>query len=396
MKKNRFFYFGMINTDALHKKLKEPIEIAAASNKMISILNSIRLTQSRAFLVSAPVLGRNCRVKFMPGCVLRDNGVPQIILPVFSNAYLRKIIAFFSFAWFCFKKVKSNDRVILFNHALEYLLGLLILTFKGNLVILDIEDMPCDNTMGFLNWIDRKVFCLFYNLTAEKKIVVSSLLADRLKLKKFCVTYGAVRINEKIKFSNKFSTKAPLKILYGGTLISDTGLDIFCDAVKLIANTLILRDQKIHFVITGFGGSLKINNLKNYCKGSRVRIIYSPSTSYDDYIHQLSLCDVGLSLKIPNREITLTTFPSKVVEITTNGLLLISTKASDVPKLFDSRTAILLKEPTANCLHAAIISALRDKMGMKKIAMRGKNKAMKLFDPKIIGMQIINFIEENN
>ena len=94
MKKNRFFYFGMINTDALHKRLKEPVEIAAASNKMICILNSIRLNQSRAYLVSAPVLGRNCRVKFMPGCVLHDNGVPQIMLPVFSNPYLRKIIAF--------------------------------------------------------------------------------------------------------------------------------------------------------------------------------------------------------------------------------------------------------------------------------------------------------------
>ncbi len=386
----------MINTDALHKRLKEPVEIAAASNKMICILKSIRLNQSRAYLVSAPVLGRNCRVKFMPGCVLHDNGVPQIMLPVFSNPYLRKIIAFFSFAWFCLTKTKSNDRVILFNHALEYLLGLIILRFKGNLAILDIEDMPCDNTKGFLNWIDRKVFCVLYHLTSEKKIVVSSLLAERLKLEKFCLTYGAVRINEAIKFAKKLPTKAPLKILYGGTLISDTGLDIFCDAVNLIADNLSLKNQKIQFFITGFGGSIKINNLKKCCNGSLVEIIYSPSASYDDYMHQLSQCDVGLSLKIPNREITLTTFPSKVIEITTNGLLLISTKASDVPKLFDSRSAILLNEPTAECLYAAIMSVLRDKIGMRKIAMHGKNKAMKLFDPHIVGMQIINFIEKNN
>lgn len=394
MKKNKIFYFGMINTDALHKRLKVHIEIAAASNKMISILNSIRLNQSRAYLVSAPVLGRNCRLKFMPGCVLRDNGVPQIMLPVFSNAYLRKIIAFFSFGFFCFKKIKSDDRVILFNHALEYLFGLLILKCKGNLVILDIEDMPCDNGKGFLNWIDRKVFRLFYHLTAEKKIVVSSLLAERLKLRKFCVTYGAVRIYEQIKLSRKFSAKAPLKILYGGTLISDTGLDIFCDTVKLIADNLFFKSHKIHFVITGFGGSMKINNLQDYCKDTSVKIIYSPATSYEDYMKQLSLCDVGLSLKIPNREITLTTFPSKVIEITTNGLLLISTKASDVPKLFDSRSAVLLSEPTVDCLYAAIMSALRDKIGMRKIAMRGKNKAMKLFNPNTTGMQIINFIEK--
>jgi hypothetical protein len=42
------------------------------------------------------------------------------------------------------------------------------------------------------------------------------------------------------------------------------------------------------------------------------------------------------------------------------------------------------------------MSVLRDKIGMRKIAMHGKNKAMKLFDPHIVGMQIINFIEKNN
>ncbi len=91
--------------------------------------------------------------------------------------------------------------------------------------------------------------------------------------------------------------------------------------------------------------------------------------------------------------VTETTFPSKVVEITSHGLLLITTRTSDVPMLFDSTQAIFLEAATGAALAAAIEAALADPAGMARIAEQGHRRAAELFDARAVGHRLLAFLD---
>ncbi len=397
----RVFYCGMVNTPGYSAMLDESLHMGAASNKMITVVRAMRDAGSRTYLLSLPVLGRSAHRRYVPSVIMRSEGIPQIFLSTMANPYFRKIYAFFGFGWFCIVHVAKNDRVILYNHAVEYLLGLLILIIKGNRPILDIEDALRSDETGWRGFIGRPLFNVFNKLVSDQKITVSEALANMLNLSNYCVVYGAIK-HEAIASMNtrKTSYKAgnirePLRIHYGGTLTADTGVDLFCGAVDQLVKLLRRDVCNVHFVVTGFGAEKKISAIKKRCLNSGVRISHYPDLSPKEYLDQFYRCHAALSLKLPDSEMAITTFPSKVVDITTHGLLLISTRASDVPLLFDDSCAILLPEATPDALANAIMATVNDPLHMQQVARHGAQRARKLFDSNAVGKRINDFISAN-
>lgn len=394
----RIFYCGMVNTPSYAAMIGEPLHIGAASNKMIAVVRALRDAGAKAYLVSIPVLGRNAHTRQAAAVVFPHSDGPQIFLPVVANRYIRKIYALFGFAWFCTAHVAKCDRVILYNHAAEYLLGLLILAIKGNRPLHDIEDSPRTDEKNWQGFVGRPFFYIFNRFTSKKKLIVSEALASMLDLRQFCVVYGAAR-KETMADQNLYplswdfaETKESLRIHYGGSLCTDTGIDLFCAAIDQLIETLCPDDCQVHFIVTGFGSDDKIAALQARCTNSGVRISFYPNLSPQDYLDQFRHCHAALSLRLPESQMTMTTFPSKVVEITTQGLLLISTNASDVPLLFDARSAVLLPEATPRALADAILSVLANPLEMQQIAQQGQERAMELFESKRVGTRIVDFI----
>jgi len=390
--RSRVFYCGMVNTNSYVKKTNDSIIVAAASNKMTAVIQAMRINNVRAFMVTMPVLGRFNKLRYVGGLFLRGEFIPQIIFPTFANPYIRKFFSIFYFGCFCLRTVKPGDVIVLYNHALEYMLGLLILSARGIKPILDIEDIPRNDVKGFFHWFDNKIFLLFMNLTSSKKIVVSKKLANRLGIQESCIIHGANRLDIQVKESKVFLKDGFVKIMYTGTLIPETGLNLFCETVQRLVNSLKSTNYRVEFFIAGFGGEVEIQNLKNYCIGSNVKITYMKTLTYHDYLNQMMTCDVGLCLKMPNSDITDTTFPSKVIEITTQGLLLISSRASDVPELFDVSNAVLLEEPTSSCLLNAFMDLFLNPINFQKKAELGQKKALNIFDQYTVGYRVVNFI----
>jgi hypothetical protein len=393
----RIFYCGMVNTAGYAEFLGESLHIGAASNKMLAVVRAIRDVDARAYLVSIPVLGRNVRRAYAPDTVLRNRDAPQVFLPVFAHPYLRKIYALFSFAWFCVAKVRRSDRVLLYNHSIEYLLGLIILALKGNRPILDVEDAPRLDEHGWRGFVGRSLFFLFFRLVCDRKLIVSESLAEMLGLSHYCVVYGAARSSSApIRIVNQSfgrqDTSGPIRIHYGGSLDTNTGVDLFCGAVDQLIGSLRRDICQVHFIVTGFGSEMKIKELEKRCAGTGVLLSFYPDLSPEGYIDQFRRCHAALSLKLPESEMAITTFPSKVVEITSQGFLLISTKASDVPRLFDASSAVILPEATAGALAGAIMSVLADPMGMQQVAKRGQARALELFESKAVGKRIVDFV----
>ena len=87
-----------------------------------------------------------------------------------------------------------------------------------------------------------------------------------------------------------------------------------------------------------------------------------------------------------------TTFPSKVVDITSAGLLLISTKVSDIPILFNNGNAVLLDEATPEKLCEALLWGLENQEECKVRSVRGQARAMELFSEYNVGNKIKDFI----
>jgi glycosyltransferase involved in cell wall biosynthesis len=111
-----------------------------------------------------------------------------------------------------------------------------------------------------------------------------------------------------------------------------------------------------------------------------------------DYIEILRQSHVGLCLKLPGSGMGATTFPSKVVEFASYGLLVISTRVSDVPDLFPPGSAVLLADPSAEALVAALVAADADPQTAREIAERGNAVVRERLSVKKVGTELLAFL----
>ncbi len=368
---------------------------------MTSVVRALRRAGAKAWLVSMPVLGHESERRYSRGVLLRSFYGPSLFLPTVSNRWFRKLVAAIGFATFCGTRVRAGDRVILYNHAFEYLLGLCVLKLRGVHVTLDIEDAPRDDEPGFLAWMLRHIFPLTSRLTDKRKVIVSQALAVRLGVEEFCPIYGAIGIDQtrsmtecEVKWRS-LKEGAPLRIHYGGSLSEDTGVTVFCDSVRLLAERLSSHERNVLFHITGVGGESQLRALQGSFDQGKVRIIWRKNLPPDEYLGELRKCHAALSLRVPGSSMAETTFPSKIVEITGNGLLLITTRVSDVPLLFDENNAVLLDELSAHMVVEGIMEILNDLDGMRIRAFRGHRRAAELFGELGVGERLISFVGIN-
>ena len=397
MSKIRVFYCGCVNSSEYAKHVSEPLFVAAASNKMHSIVKALRINKVNAWIFSSPVFPSDSKKWLYPKKIQKKNSQPVVYMASSSNKYIRLFIAMVTFSWMCFRNVRSSDIVIFYNHSFEFLFGLIILRLRGVLPFLDIEDVPRDDAKGYYEKILNHIFFLFYKLTDSRKIVVSNQIASNLGIKDYFVAYGAVEGSCKLPYrSNKIKwdsleKNSPLRIHYGGTICEDTGLFLVCDVIRYMLG--VLNDYNMQIVITGIGGEKEFTELQSECKYSNIEIIVKRDLSREDYIDTLDSCHASLAMKLKGRSMSDTTFPSKVVEITSHGVLLISTVVSDIQLLFDDSNSLLLHVATPECIGDKILSIFKHKDNMYNISINGYKVANKTFNERIVGKKLAKFLD---
>ena len=112
----------------------------------------------------------------------------------------------------------------------------------------------------------------------------------------------------------------------------------------------------------------------------------------NEYFKIVCQSHVGLCLKLSSSRLANTTFPSKVIEIAANQLLLITTKVSDIPFLFDDKSARILKSEDANALVETIIAVIENRDESEKMAEVGKLRILQTCSSDVVGKQILNFL----
>ena len=273
----RILYFGMINTSHYSKVVGCKLYVAAGALKMLSVTRALRSVGIRASIITLPVLGNKYTELFVKYLASGKDGVPILFLTVFRNKFFRKIVGFFSFAAVALFLVRRYDKVIIYNHSLEYILALLILFARRIPVYHDIEDLPFENDHSINGLINSVGYWL--QQLSQKKILVSKRLADILCLKDYHVVNGVCNrihdVSNQRWTSLSSSPESPLCVHYGGTLIKDTGIDLFCEAIELLidSDTFTLK-RPIHFYITGTGHIHKIEKIAR-----RLSLIFSSKST---------------------------------------------------------------------------------------------------------------------
>lgn len=394
-RKPRIFYIGMVCTAAYAKAVRDDVYVGAASGKMSSVVSALREAKARAVLVSLPFVGRSNG--WQRGCVCRESGFPAIFLPVWRSPVARKIIGNLTLAWFSVRYVRKCDRVIFYNHAFEYLMALFVLRWRGIVVFQDIEDVPLVTDRGVRARLDRVGFALMLRLASPRKITVSNEVGRLLRLRDYIAIQGVAI--EMLSFASHAKWAAlraggALRVHYGGTLTGATGLDLFCDAVKYLDATRVSVDREVEFLVTGVGDLVRVYELLSTMRSGRVRVEVREGVARETYCELLDSCHASLSLKNPGSEISSTTFPSKVIEVTSRGLALVSTRVSDVGEIFTDDTAWLLPEFSYQALSDILLDMAQSPTEVRRRAEAGQAVARERFAPRTVGRALGDFLDK--
>lgn len=384
--KKRFFYISNTFEDSLKKFRLISGDSPAASSKVIRICQAVKEQGANVIIIS---LGRKRQAnswKWYPAKVIRSGNIAFVYAAYFDAPILTHLISTYSLLLIILRFSNKKSVLIFYNYLLYYIPTLIVNKILGRKCLLDLEDgfRQDEKTLkSRINFVSLKIHNLFCN---NGVMVASEALLTQTNIKPATVCYGvAPQI-----YTNKDWSAYPLHILYGGALLRDTGAEIFLDALEILFIKGKNISGKIKFIVTGFGDmSEQIKQITQTKFGSFVE--FRGNVSSAEYIEILKKCQIGLALKIPSMSMGMTTFPSKVIEMAAYGLLIVSTKVSDIPKVFSDKTAVLLSVTTPIVLAEAINDILYAPLQYHELAIRGQHMIRTSLSPEKIGKDLIEF-----
>lgn len=391
----RTLYFGMIGSRSYSQAIGEKLYIGAAAEKMGSVILALRIAGRRAWLISLPFPGTSARKANFPAVITHEDGFPALFLPVSRSPALRKLRGFWTFGIFAARRVRQDDIVLFYNHAAEYLLALIILRLRGVAVYQDIEDAPIAADRGLRGVLNRIGYRAMLALSSPRKVTVSEQLGRDMGLREFVAVQGVASQIQSTANRDAWMDLAlggPLRLHYGGSLMASTGLDLFCDMIEVLQTLPWADSRGVVFEVTGIGNFERLRELARGCPAG-LRIEPHGTVDRDHYDAVLQRCHAGLSLKLPDEAVSSTTFPSKVIEITSRGLALVSSVVSDVAVIFDEDDAFLLHDLSSKTLAATICEMIADTEEVRRRAEAGQQVAQQRFAPAAVGARLAEFLE---
>jgi glycosyltransferase involved in cell wall biosynthesis len=259
----------------------------------------------------------------------------------------------------------------------------------GMRCLLDLEDGYAECKYIMRNALNALLSKLYARLCSGA-MLAAHVLKRETPLRRSYVCYG---IAEVVKVDRDWSS-TPLQILMGGSLLKETGAELFLETIYLMMHQHPLTLAKLRFVATGFGDCAEV--LRKAASGDlRHCLSFRGRLTAGEYRDIMRESHVGLCLKLPQSSMGMTTFPSKVVELASYGLLVVSTRISDVPQIFDDCTAILLDAATPEALCKALIGASQKPEKAKATALAGQARVASLCSEEKVGAELWRFWRES-
>jgi glycosyltransferase involved in cell wall biosynthesis len=213
-------------------------------------------------------------------------------------------------------------------------------------------------------------------------MVANTKLAEQVRTRPTYCFYGVSGNIECVR-----QWEPPLRVLLSGHLSVETGVRNFGAALSLLKREARGALESFRFTIVGSGelaGELKEIAETSYDG----RLEFRGRISDSEYQELLRISHIGLCLKMPEHAMGQTTFPSKVIEFATWGLLVVSHKVSDVALLFPEDGAFLLDEPTPQALAEVLQNIAERPSYAASRAIRGQMAVRDRLQPRKVATEL--------
>ena len=277
-------------------------------------------------VLSAPPKAEERRSpKWLPAVRTRYSGHRQFFSANWDVPKLRVPLSWLFYARHVLRHTRSGDLVVMDNYEIIYVFAAWFLKlFRRVTFILDYEDGK--------HLIDRSIWKFFSGLaeTGGRPLMSGAMLAHPALGKRLPPALPTELVPGFVpeKIPEREDRPDPVvRFLYSGTLDGPRGVDLLLEALKL------LPTQGWHLDITGHGPLAE--SISRFVSDARWqgKVEYHQSLPADAYERLLAACHAGLNCQRTSDPISGVTFPSKVFTYLSAGLLVISSKASEVDKI---------------------------------------------------------------
>lgn len=361
----------------------------AASRKVFLLSKAMRKARVRVLVISLGRGKQDGSGRFFRSKVRRVDGGPVIYLPFFHFPVLSELLTLVSsipILWYLHGK-KVNKTMLFYNRISAYLPLLIFARMLRIKAVLDLEDGETDLSHWSLSGIKSRILSWLYDtLCSGGALLACQALEHATKLHPTLCCYGT---------SEAPSTMAswglsPVTVLLGGTVSDDTGAPLLISAITLLREKSPSWARNIKFIITGKGDCLE--QFKVLAADSeKPEVIVHGRTTDDEYRQILMYTHIGLSLKPISGVQADTTFPSKVIEFASHGILVVTTDISDVRKVL-ADAAIYLEDDDPTLLIEKLRWVVEHRDAAKYLSLKGAQAVSKACAPERVGQMLSDFL----
>lgn len=231
---------------------------------------------------------------------------------------LSRFVTNFCFHLYLKKNVKSDETILVY-HSLGYCSWLKeFKKARGFRLIGEIEEIYQDVHKQSKR-LGKDEFDFFS--VCDSYVFPNTVLNERINKggKESIVIHGLYSVQPQI--AQKFNDRK-IHVLYAGTFDSVKG-----GALAAAAAAEFLPEN-YHVHITGFGTKADEQNVRErvnmVSKKSKAQITFHGFISRNELTRLMQQCHIGLCTQDPTKELNLTSFPSKILNYMSNGLLVLS------------------------------------------------------------------------
>ena len=303
-------------------------------------------------VLSAPPKAEGRREpKWIPAVETRYAAHRQFFCANWDAPKLRAPLSWLFYARHVLRHTRSGDVVVIDNYEIIYIVAAWCLKlFRRVTFILEYEDGK--------HLIDRSIWRLLSGLaeTAGRPLLSGAILTHPALGRRLPSVLPTELVPGFVPETIPAYHDKPgpeVRFLYSGTLDGPRGVDLLLEAVKL------LPAQGWHLDITGYGPLAE--SISRFVSDARWqgKLEYHQSLPPDAYERLLGACHVGLNCQRTSDPISGVTFPSKVFTYLSAGLVIISSRASEVDKIC-GKACLYFDEETPQSLTAAMNEAIAD------------------------------------
>ena len=316
----------------------------AANIKILNFALSLK-PWKKVIILSTGRGGRAENFNFHNPFILKISGIPVCYAAFCYFSWIGYLLSAVSLAsWVLRLYCKYPKAVfIIYNRRPIYLLAIFLIFILRSRCYLDLEDGGSEfRTQGFVQrLLDYTLVKIFDRICASGAIIACEYLRRETRIEKTMPYYGVLLAKKNTELRNW--GKGKLLVIFGGSLREESGTRIFMEAVSLLHTKHQEVANQYLFLITGLGSLA--GTLDVFSKQFEKRyIIFKGNVSGPDFHNLMNVGHIGLNLRDRIFPMAHNTFPSKVMDITRYGQLLISTNTSDVLKIFNRKYVLILND----------------------------------------------------